>query len=242
MRIAICRYACLTAVLVFSGVAQAVPEDRTQTLYVDAGQCVFDVRKNESRCQHGMQVRQGTLKIDADEGTVFRQGKQIVRIELRGRPAVFQQILNPEDGLLVAKALYMDYRKAEGILVLKGQVVVKNPNLGTFSGEEMTINLNTQEIIGGQGSGDKRVHMVVEGEASAGNGHNNQNPKRNDNKKTGSATPAEQQKPAEEPAGKRADTIPQIDEKASQKTPVNDSVDGLPEKPDQPEAVDSTHD
>jgi lipopolysaccharide export system protein LptA len=144
--------------------AFAAPDDRSQPLYLDAGQCVFDVRKNESRCQKGMNIRQGSLQIAADKGTVFRQKKRIIRIELEGAPAVFRQQLSVEDGELVAKALYMDYQKAREVLVLKGNVIVKSPNLGTFTGDEMIINLKTQEITGGQGKADQRVHLVLEGE------------------------------------------------------------------------------
>ncbi|GEM_PF-6013834 len=154
--------------LVFSGyvlTVNAAPADNRQPLYVDAGQCVFDMKSNQSRCAGGMQVRQGSLHIDATKGTVFRQGKRVVRIELHGNPAVFRYVINPQDGLMVAQARYMDYRKAEDLLILKGNVMVKNPTLGTFSGEKMVINLRTEEITGGEGDGDQRVHMVVEPDA-----------------------------------------------------------------------------
>ncbi len=152
--------------LSFPGIspAQVGPLDHRQPLYVEAGQCVFDVKNNQSRCQQGMQLRQGKLHIDADSGTVFRQGKRIVRIEMHGEPAIFRQILNPEDGTLEAKARYMDYRVIDEVLLLKGKVEVKNPNMGTFSGAEMTINLKKQEITGGGHDGDGRVHMVMESE------------------------------------------------------------------------------
>jgi len=223
----------LTGLLLFAGLAQALPEDRKQTLYVDAGQCVFDVRNNESRCQQGMQVRQGSLEIDAAEGTVFRQGKRIIRIELRGTPAVFRQILNPEDGVLEARALYMDYRKAEGILVLKGQVVVKNPNLGTFSGEEMVINLNTQEITGGQGSGDKRVHMVVEGEDES---------KQQTGEAAGKATPSDPGKPVGSAADKTGRRVKQADGENSEKPSPDDTEEASGNASEQPQPLDDAHD
>lgn len=121
-----------------------------------------EVNKGETQIKYWghVSIKQGTLKINADEAIIFNTKKGISKIILTGRPATMEQIMDVEYGKINVHAKRIDFMKKKDVLIMKGDVVVKSKIQGEMSGEEITMNLKTKEIQG-EKSANKRVKLII---------------------------------------------------------------------------------
>ncbi len=108
-------------------------------------------------------IRQGTLRITADEAEVTKIDGRVSSVTFRGQPAFLEQEIE-EQGLVQATANIIDYQVASGIVTLTGNADVKHPQY-QISGELLTYDLNVQHFQGsGDENGNGRIHILLDPE------------------------------------------------------------------------------
>jgi lipopolysaccharide export system protein LptA len=152
----------LAALLPAMAIAQQ-SRDRDQPMDVEADYTKAELGADGRTLLRGnVEIRQGTLKIDADSATVQRRAGAFERIVLEGRPARMQQQLDT-GGLTRAEARNVDYDPQAQVVVLTGDVVVTQPE-GSMRGERITYNMQSGQLQGGESG--SRVRMRIEPRAT----------------------------------------------------------------------------
>ena len=153
---------CLTTCLFcFSLTLMALESDRQESLEVSANSTDGTLGDGVTTLRGNVDIRQGTLRITADEAEVKKVDGRVGSVTFRGQPAFLEQEIE-EQGLVQATANVIDYQVASGLVTLSGNADVKHPQY-QISGELLTYDLNIQHF---QGSSDKngngRIHILLD--------------------------------------------------------------------------------
>jgi lipopolysaccharide export system protein LptA len=139
----------------------ALESDRQESLEVSANSTDGTLGDGVTTLRGSVDIRQGTLRITADEAEVKKVDGRVSSVTFRGQPAFLEQEIE-EQGLVQATANIIDYQVASGLVTLTGNADVKHPQY-QISGELLTYDLNVQHF---QGSGDKngngRIHILLD--------------------------------------------------------------------------------
>jgi len=145
----------------------ALESDRQEPLEVSANSTDGTLGDGITTLRGNVDIRQGTLRITADEAEVNKVDGKVSAVTFRGKPAFLEQEIE-EQGLVQATANTIDYQVASGIVTLSGNADVKHPQY-QISGELLTYDLNIQHF---QGSSDKdgngRIHILLDPEVISG--------------------------------------------------------------------------
>jgi len=157
-------HACLLLCLLFPALPlMALESDRQEPLEVSANSTDGTLGDGVTTLRGSVDIRQGTLRITADEAEVKKINGRVGAVTFRGQPAFLEQEIE-EQGLVQATANVIDYQVASGLVTLTGNADVKHPQY-QISGELLTYDLNVQHF---QGSGDKngngRIHILLDPE------------------------------------------------------------------------------
>lgn len=149
-----------TALLAAS--AQALESDRDQPLEVAARSSNTDLNTGVYELTGDVEIRQGSLHIQADRGEVHRPGENedVTRVVLEGSPARLEQALDNAAGQMRARAQRIDYDRRADIVVLTGAVRIEEPR-GTLTGERVTYDVARGRVQGESGGEDGRVRFVI---------------------------------------------------------------------------------
>lgn len=148
---------CLVA-----GPAQALKSDRQQPLDVKADATDGSLGDGLATLSGNVEIRQGTLLIQADVATVEKVGGRVRRFELTGDPVHMQQEIEQE-GLVSAEARRVNYEVATGIVTLTGNADVDHPQY-QISGEVLRYDMNAQHFQGSGGDDNGRIRIVLDPE------------------------------------------------------------------------------
>jgi lipopolysaccharide export system protein LptA len=141
--------------------AHALKSDRDKPMDVSSDSLQASTNDGISTLNGNVRMTQGTLKVGADRAVVHQNDKhEIARVELFGAPAALAEELD-EGGLLDARARSMDYDLKTQLVVMTGEVVVKQPR-GELRGEKVTYDLSTGKLTGsGEGTaGRVQLHIA----------------------------------------------------------------------------------
>lgn len=105
-------------------------------------------------------IQQGTLKIKSDEAIVFNNEEGVSKVHLTGAPVTMEQIVDIEFGKINIVANDIDFRVADDLLIMTGDVMIKSRIQGEMRGEKITMNLKTKEIKG-EKSENQRVRFII---------------------------------------------------------------------------------
>jgi lipopolysaccharide export system protein LptA len=112
----------------------------------------------EVRLKGSFWLDQGTMKIRADQATVYRKDGAVVRVLIDGAPATVEQDLD-EGGRMRAQALDIDYQIDSDTLLLSRQVRITQPE-GTMQGERVRYDISSGQISGdGGATGSMRMRI-----------------------------------------------------------------------------------
>ena len=181
---------CILLCLLCPGLPlMALESDRQKPLEVSANSTDGTLGDGITTLRGSVDIRQGTLRITADEAEVKKIDGRVGAVTFRGQPAFLEQEIE-EQGLVQATANVIDYQVASGMVTLTGNADVKHPQY-QISGELLTYDLNVQHFQGsGDGNGNGRIHILLDPEVL-----NNEGGKKGEKKKAeledpDSSTPA----------------------------------------------------
>ena len=161
----------------------ALESDRQEPLEVSADSTDGTLGDGITTLRGSVDIRQGTLRITADEAEVKKIDGRVGAVTFRGQPAFLEQEIE-EQGLVQATANVIDYQVASGLVTLTGNADVKHPQY-QISGELLTYDLNVQHFQGnGDGNGNGRIHILLDPEVL-----NNESEKKGEKKKVESEDP-----------------------------------------------------
>lgn len=164
---------CLLALTLPAVGAQALQSDRNQPMEVSAIGSEMDLNTGTYRLNGGVEIVQGSLRIEADTGEVHQpsDSAEVSRVVLQGSPARLEQALDNAAGHMRASARTIDYDRSADTVVLTGDVRIQEPR-GTLTGERVTYNIAQGRVQGQSGGGDSRVRFVIPPRAREADGDN----------------------------------------------------------------------
>jgi len=153
-------YLCL---MFLSLPVMALESDRQKPLEVSANSTEGTLGDGVTTLRGSVDIRQGTLRITADEAEVKKIDGRVASVTFRGQPAFLEQDIE-EQGLVQATANLIEYQVASGIVTMTGNADVKHPQY-QISGELLTYDLNIQHFQGsGDQNGNGRIHILLDPE------------------------------------------------------------------------------
>lgn len=144
----------------------ALETDRQQPLEVNADSTDGTLGDGMATLKGNVEIRQGTLLIQADVAKVEKVDGRVRSFELNGTPVHLEQEIE-EEGVVQAEALKVDYEVATGIVTLTGSADVTHPQYH-ISGEVLEYDLNTQHFKGSGGDSNGRIRIRLDPEVVPG--------------------------------------------------------------------------
>ena len=154
--------------LLMSTPAAALKSDRQQPLDVKADSTEGTLGDGTATLRGNVEIRQGTLLIQADVARVDKVEGRVRRFELDGDPVHLQQEIE-EEGLVSAEARKVEYEVATGIVTLTGAADVNHPQYH-ISGEMLRYDMNIQHFEGSGGDEQGRIRIRLDPEMIPGDG------------------------------------------------------------------------
>lgn len=154
-------------VLLLPSPLPALQTDRQQPLEVNADSTDGTLGDGMATLTGHVEIRQGSLLIQADIAQVEKVEGKVRRFELNGTPVLLQQEIEDE-GLVSAQALKIDYVVATGIVTLTGAADVVHPQY-RISGEVLEYDMNKQHFRGSGGDSNGRIRIRLDPEVVPGN-------------------------------------------------------------------------
>jgi lipopolysaccharide export system protein LptA len=141
----------------------AATADRQQAIEINARSLDGTLAENgETRLLDGVEIRQGSLHIQADEATVTRVDGEVTLVVFRGQPATLRQVDDAGNPVNV-RARVVNYRPLSNDVDLEGDVEVDQPQ-GQLRGERVSYDMGSGRLRAeGDGDGDaSRIRMRIE--------------------------------------------------------------------------------
>ena len=158
----------LTGLLMLApALGEALESDRQQPLEVYADGTDGSLGDGVTVLSGRVEIRQGTLHVQAQEARVEKAEGKVSTIILIGEPARLEQEIE-EQGLVQAEARTIIYRVGAGKVELSGAADVTHPQY-QISGEQLTYDLDKQHFEGSGGvseDGDGRIRIQLEPEVA----------------------------------------------------------------------------
>lgn len=145
----------------------ALKTDRQQPLEVNADATSGTLGDGMATLKGSVEIRQGSLLIQANTAEVEKVDGRVRRFELNGTPVHLQQEIE-EEGVVMAEAMTIDYEVATGIVTLTGSADVIHPQYH-ISGEVLEYDMNTQHFKGSGGDNNGRIRIRLDPEVVPGN-------------------------------------------------------------------------
>ena len=151
-----------TVLLLQTGALLALESDRQQPLEVHADTTDGTLGDGKAVLKGNVEIRQGTLLVQADVAEVEKVEGRVRRVILTGKPVQLQQEIE-EQGLVTAKALKIEYEVATGIITLSGAADVVHPQY-QVRGETLIYDMKLQHFQGNGGDGNGRIQIQLDPE------------------------------------------------------------------------------
>lgn len=149
----------LTAGLLLSPVARALPEDSQQPIQVTADNARFDERSGEAVYRGNVQIVQGTLEVRGDSLTLRVNSKgELTTAHTVGKPAHYQQRTDPAKGLVTADANEIQFDNSTGVITLIGNAVLRQDS-ASFRGPRIVYS-TVRKQIEASGNSSERVQLI----------------------------------------------------------------------------------
>ena len=148
--------------LLQTGPSMALESDRQQPLEVHADTTDGTLGDGKAVLKGSVEIRQGTLLVQADIAEVEKVEGRVRRVILTGNPVQLQQEIE-EQGLVTAKAKRIEYEVASGVITLTGAADVVHPQY-QVRGEKLIYDMKLQHFQGNGGDGNGRIQIQLDPE------------------------------------------------------------------------------
>lgn len=138
--------------------AAALDTDRQQPISIKAERVTIDERRGVSTYSGAVEMRQGSLTLEADKVEVRRKGESMDSLRAEGRPARFSQLPEGRSEKVIGEAQRIDYITSEGIISLRGEALLRQDG-DRFSGESIDYDLR-RDHIQAEGGESGRVEVL----------------------------------------------------------------------------------
>ncbi len=158
----ILRPLLLPSLLIASALSHALPDDTQQPIHIVADEAVRDERTGLTVYRGNVHMNQGTIRIEADQITIYRietEGDKIVAI---GSPAHMQQQPEPESALMHAWGEIIEYYRTEERVQLREDAQLEQDG-STVRGDRIDYFINEQLVkaAADENDGSRRVEVVI---------------------------------------------------------------------------------
>jgi lipopolysaccharide export system protein LptA len=152
----------------FSPVSWALASDADQPIHIEGDDAQID-QNNETIVYTGnVQIVQGTLRVNGDKMVVKISGDQVRQITTLGKPARYRQVLDDDQGEVVANADSIIYHTAEERVYLNGgATLVQKGN--ELQGESIRYDIVQGKVDASAGDKSGRVRMQLDPSSRQGN-------------------------------------------------------------------------
>lgn len=154
--------------LLFCQPGFALPEDRDQPIHISADSASIDDNTGVTHYKGDVQIKQGTLQINADQVKLYRNADGIDRLVATGtrKAAHFRQKPGTEQPWTDAWGQTLEYKVSKQSLTITGNGKVQQGK-DRFSGDRIVYNIERALVnaFGGK-EGKGRVQMVIQPKAS----------------------------------------------------------------------------
>ena len=141
--------------------AYALKADREQPIEINADSMVAEEPKGFSHYKGNVQIRQGSLKVDADEVIIYFIDGVLDKLIIRGQPAHLQQLPENNQDPVFSKANLMEYYASSDQLFLMENAEVKQ-GVNLFSGEHIEYDTRNSTVSAkSMGKQTGRVQAII---------------------------------------------------------------------------------
>lgn len=144
--------------MILTALATATEAQQSGPVGIDADNLSHDADKDATHLQGNVRITRGEMLVTADEGFAYSGGNGYERVELFGAPVRWRTVTE-EGGETTGRADQVIYNLLDRTVTLVGEAYIEEPR-GTFSGDELVYNLDTQATEG-RGS----IQMTIQPEA-----------------------------------------------------------------------------
>ncbi len=133
--------------------------DANAPIEISARSAELDHQQGLATYRGDVQVRQGSLQVQAAELIVTYAARAVVRIQATGQPARYRQSLDAEAGQVVAAADTIIYHVADGRVDLRGDARLTQAG-NRLASEEIRYDIQN-ETAGAQSSSEEPIRMTL---------------------------------------------------------------------------------
>ena len=155
----------IATLLALTGPAMARSSDRNQEMTIDSNWQSCGLGENMScELRGNIVINQGTLHINAAQGTINQANGRPNRARLTGGVTMRQEL---DDGTPInTRSGSVDYDFNTEIIILTGNVEINQPR-GNLRGERVVYNMKTGQVQSGGQEGGGRVRMTIQPKAGS---------------------------------------------------------------------------
>jgi len=157
-----CRTKLLLALILLcaGGIAQALESDKEQPIELAADSVDIDESKGISVYRGDVDLRPGTMHLQADVVTVYQDKRKPTKIIAEGRPVKFQQ--QSDKGLVKGRAKRAEYEMDSENLVMIGDAVLLQGSDSMRSDRIVYDRVKSVVKAGAAAKGKQRVRISIE--------------------------------------------------------------------------------
>jgi lipopolysaccharide export system protein LptA len=158
------------ALMLMPALAWGLPSDRQKPISIEADHAQMDDREGVTQYKGDAILTQGTLRITGDIITFFYdENKQLTKAVAEGKRATYEQVHQPGENPVRAKALKMEYFADRQEIYLTGDGYVWQ-NGDEFTGNYIEYDINRNVVsansnpvtVDGQEQKKGRVHIIIQ--------------------------------------------------------------------------------
>jgi lipopolysaccharide export system protein LptA len=140
---------------------QGLEADRRQPIHIKADRISVDEKQGYSRYRGNVRLQQGSLRVAADEITVYLVKDRLDKIVVIGNPATLEQQADRTRSWIRSRARRMEYHAArDRFYLFDNAEVVQGPN--RFAGDYIEYDTRTSTVSARKGEGAKsRVEITI---------------------------------------------------------------------------------
>lgn len=149
------------AVLLAIPNALALSSDRDQPIHIEADLLQVDENAQLSRFLGNVDMKQGSLEIQADEIVLYFDGdNNLQKMEITGNPARLEQ-QSDNGNMISGSAQNMTYHEKDSLLEMRNNAEFRNGE-DLVESDHITVNTETNALQAGNASEKQRVRMLIQ--------------------------------------------------------------------------------